>query len=322
VRPALALSLALSLAACDRAAGLFRTALRNVGAAVSPMRGVSRERRPVRDDARLAVLWVGHATVLLQLDDRVVLTDPIFTRSSGQISWRVVEPGLDPADVPPLDAVLLSHLHFDHLSPASLAMLGPRVGHLLAPAGGLAYVPDMPFAASDLGPWERWSSRGLRVTAVPVAHHGWRYGADTWMEPCHTGYVVEHRGLTVYFGGDTAYVREHFLAAARRFPRIDLALLPIAPVEPRRYIGRNHLDPDEALRAFEDLGAARMVPIHYDTFVNSEDAVGDAPALLRRAMRARGLGDDRVIILGAGERRVVIPRARPLRGRATPYRGT
>lgn len=314
MRRRLALALALALCACDRAAGLLGTALRNVAAAASPVRRVARRvTQPLRDDARLAVLWVGHATVLVQMDDRVFLTDPIFTGSAGQISWRVVEPGLDVAHVPPLDAVLVSHLHFDHLSPPSLAMLGRRVGHLLTPAGGLAYVPDLPFPASDLAPWERWTSGGLRVTAVPVAHHGWRYGADAWMSDCHTGYVVEHRGLTVYFGGDTAYDRARFVETARRFPRIDLALLPIAPVEPRRYIGRNHLDPAEALQALDDLRAARMVPIHFDTFVNSEDRVGDAPAALRRAMRARGLGDDRVLVLDVGEQRVVIPRGSPLR---------
>ena len=221
----------------------------------------------------------------------------------------MVGPGLDVAHVPPLDLVLLSHLHFDHFSPASLAMLEGRIGHLLAPAGGLAYVPDLAFTASDLATWERWDDRGMRVTAVPVAHSGWRYGADAWMDGCYTGYVIEHRGLTVYFGGDTAYVRAHFVETARRFPHIDLAILPIAPIEPRRFIGRNHLDPAGALRAFEDLGAARMIPIHFDTFVNSEDAPGDAPAALQRAMRERAVGDERVVRLEIGEQRVLIPRA-------------
>jgi L-ascorbate metabolism protein UlaG (beta-lactamase superfamily) len=304
------LALALALCGCARAAGLLDTAARNVTAALSPVRRIPhRVTHPRRDDARLAALWVGHATVLLQMDDRLILTDPIFTASSGQISWRVVEPGIDVADVPPLDLVVLSHLHFDHLSPASLARLEGRIGHLLAPAGGLAYVPDFAFTASDLAPWEHWDDRGMRVTAVPVTHHGWRYGADAWMDGCFTGYVIEYHGLSVYFGGDTAYAREHFVATARRFPHLDLALLPIAPIEPRRFIGGNHLDAVQALQAFEDLGARRMVPIHFDTFINSEDAVGDAPAALRRAMRERAMDDERVLRLEIGEQRVLIPRA-------------
>jgi len=311
VRPgtlSLTLAFSLTLSGCARVVGLLGMAARNVAAAVSPVRRVPhRITQPYRDDARLAALWVGHATVLLQMDDRMILSDPIFTASAGQISWRVVEPGIDVAHVPRLDVVLVSHLHFDHLSPASLATLEGRIGHLLAPAGGLAYVPDLDFSASDLAPWEHWEARGLRVTAVPVAHSGWRYGADTWMQDCYAGYVLEHRGLTVYFGGDTAYHRAHFVETARRFPHIDLAILPIAPIAPRRFIGRNHLDPTEALQAFEDLGAAQMLPIHFDTFVNSEDALGDAPAALRRAMRARGTPEARVVLLAIGEQRVLIP---------------
>lgn len=312
MRALTALCIALTCVGCARTVGLVGTAFRNVAAAFTPERRIAnRITRPVRDDARLAALWVGHATVLLQMDDRVVLTDPIFTSSAGQVSWRVVEPGIDPANLPHLDAVLISHLHFDHLSQDSLATLEDRIGMLLVPAYGLVYVPDLDFAARDLARWEHWDDRGMRVTAVPVAHSGWRYGADgAWMTESYTGYVIEYRGLTVYFGGDTAYERENFVETARRFPHIDVAFLPIAPIEPRRYIGRNHLDPPQALQAFEDLGAERMVPIHFDTFINSEDAPGDAPAALRRAMRERSLTDERVVILAVGEQRVLIPRAR------------
>src|SRR5690606_26103988 len=91
-----------------------------------------------------------------------------------------------------------------------------------------------------------------------------------------TGYVIEHDGLKVYFGGDTAYDQRLFVETAARYPDIDVALLPIAPIEPRDFMRRTHLDPDEAVRAFIDLGAKRMVPIHYGTFINSTDAPGDA----------------------------------------------
>jgi len=114
--------------------------------------------------------------------------------------------------------------------------------------------------------------------------------------------------LTVYFGGDSGYDRDEFLAARRRWPAIDVALLPIAPIEPRGFMSRTHMDPAEALQAFEDLGARWMVPIHFDTFINSYDHVGDAPRALRRAMGERGLGEDRVVILDFGEQRVFVSR--------------
>src|SRR5262245_3188738 len=168
-------------------------------------------RHPYRPDARLAVLWVGHATVLIQLDDKLILTDPVFTDTVGQASKRIVEPGLDPSDPPPVDAVVISHMHFDHLSLGSLSMIEPKIRALLVPQGGLVYVPNYTFDTIEVPTWTSWSHGDLRITSVPVRHSGYRYGADAaWMTTSFTGYVIEYHGLSVYFGGDTAYQRAHF----------------------------------------------------------------------------------------------------------------
>jgi len=312
---AVALALALGATGC-----LFTIVTRSVAQLGEPTRRIpNRIAQPVVDDARLAVLWVGHATVLVQMDDKIILTDPVFTSAVGQISPRLVEPGIDPANLPPrLDAVLVSHMHFDHLSVGSLALLAPRIARLFVPAGGLVYVPPDGYPAQELRWWETWhDAEGLAITAVPVRHVGGRYGIDrSWQTAAFTGYVIQYHGLTVYFGGDTAYDRERFAAARERFPAIDLALLPIAPIEPRDFMSRTHMDPAEALRALDDLGARWMVPIHFDTFINSYDHVGDAPRKLREAMAARGIGDDRVVLLGQGEQRIFIARG----GSAHPIR--
>lgn len=304
-------ALALALPGCAQALGRIGVVLRNAVALVTPVRRVpGRITQPARADARLAVLWVGHATALIQIDDRFVLTDPVFTSAVGQVSPRVVEPGIDPVHLPRLDVVLVSHTHFDHLSQGSIEMLAPRAAHLLVPSGAMVYVPDVALPATELPTWTYWEDRGMRVTAVPVDHVGWRYGADAaWMTDSFTGYVIEYRGLTVYFGGDSAYAPALFRATAARFPHIDLALLPIAPIEPRRFIGHRHMDPAEALAALRDLGAAHLVPIHFDTFIHSADAVGDAPAALRSAIVAQAVDPATVSILGIGEQRVIVPRA-------------
>ncbi len=259
--------------------------------------------------ARLAVSFVGHATVLVQMGDKFVLTDPVLTPTVGQLSARLVSPGLEASKFPHISAVVISHLHFDHLSLGSLERIEDRIETLILPYPGLTYLTDFRFTALELSPWQTREQNGLKVTATPVRHSGWRYGFDVWMRPAHTGYVIEHDGMCVYFAGDTAYDREAFAATRRRFPKIHLALLPIAPIEPRSLMRPRHMDPAEAVQAFLDLGADAMLAIHFDTFVNGNDRVGDAPRRLREVVRARGLDDERVIALQVGEQRVLIPAA-------------
>jgi L-ascorbate metabolism protein UlaG (beta-lactamase superfamily) len=220
----------------------------------------------------------------------------------GQLSKRVVEPGIDADKLPPIDAVLISHMHFDHLSLGSLSMIDEKVRMLLLPRGGTAYLTDFKFPSVELAPWQPWEKNGLRVTAAPVDHVGFRYGIDdAWMKDSFTGYVVEYHGIKVYFGGDTAYDQRLFVQTAQRFPHIDLALLPIGPIEPRALMRRFHMDPQEAVQAFIDLDAQRMVPIHYDTFVNSTDNPGDALRELGEARKRFSIGEREIVPVGIGE---------------------
>jgi L-ascorbate metabolism protein UlaG (beta-lactamase superfamily) len=273
----------------------------------SPRKVEHKIEHPVRSDARLAVLWVGHATFLIQIDDRMILTDPVFTPTVGMLAKRIVEPGLDPAALPPLDVVLISHLHFDHLSLGSLETIEPKVRTVLLPPGGTTYLTDFGFPAVELHTWQVWEKDGLRVTAAPIDHLGFRYGADrAWMQHSFTGYVIEYHGIRVYFGGDTAYDGTLFTEAARRFPGLDLAILPIAPLEPREFMRPLHMNPTDAMRAFFDLGAKRMIPMHYDTFANPEDPPGAALPMLEEARKTMGIAKERVLPLAIGEQRVLI----------------
>jgi L-ascorbate metabolism protein UlaG (beta-lactamase superfamily) len=264
--------------------------------------------QPYRRDARLAATWIGHATVLLQLDDKVVLTDPVFTARVGGLSPRLVAPGLRACELPPVDVALISHMHLDHLSYGSLSLIASRTRTLILPAGGLDYVHAYSFEEVELGRWQSWEHDGLKVTAVPVKHPGWRWAIDAlWRPQSFTGYVIEYRGQRVFFGGDTALDEADFAEVRRRFPSLDLAILPIAPVQPREFMKRTHMDPAEAVRAFQLLGAKAMLPIHFDTFINSTDAPGDAPRLLDDAAAKAGIAAQ-VARLQIGEQRVFVRR--------------
>ena len=296
---------ALLAGACRVVTFVPRVLGKTIALGFQDIRPVKKLEHPARPGASLAVSWVGHATMLVQLEDKFILTDPVFTDTVGQISKRLVEPGILPKDLPPIDVVLISHLHFDHLSLGSLELIEDKVQNLIVPQRGLVYVPEaFPFRTWELARWERWEQGGVRITAVPVRHVGFRYGLDgAWMTTSYTGYVIEYRGRSVYFGGDTGYGRG-FRETAERFPHLDLALLPIAPIEPRDFMCRVHLDPNDAVLAFLDLKARYLVPMHFDTFLNSDDEFGAAPRELRRVVKARHL-EDRLVLLAAGEQRVL-----------------
>jgi L-ascorbate metabolism protein UlaG (beta-lactamase superfamily) len=194
----------------------------------------------------------------------------------------------------------------DHFSYSSLDLL-PRTARLFVPSGGIEYTPEYGFRETlPVKPWQVFEEDGLRITAVPVQHFGGRYGFDAgWnAEPTWTGYVIEYKGTTVFFAGDTGYNPEFFKEIGRRF-HVDVALLPIAPVEPREFMSRVHVDPKEALQIFQDVGATIMIPIHHDTFFQGmEPAPTYARAILQKLMEERGL-QDRVKILDIGEQIIV-----------------
>ncbi|MBE0558109.1 MAG: MBL fold metallo-hydrolase [Proteobacteria bacterium] len=255
----------------------------------------------------LSVLWAGHATVLIQIRDKVFLTDPLFTNTAGMFSRRYIEPGFDPAALSHVDYTLVSHLHFDHFSYGSLDML-PTDGVLLLPFGALAYTPDFGFREiREMQPWESLEEEGLTITAVPVQHFSGRYGVDIpWMrDRGYTGYVIEYGGITVFIGGDTGYHPELFKEIGRRFT-IDLAILPIAPVEPRDFMRFGHVDPAEALEIFSDLKARYMMPMHHRTLLQGFDPTDTFPVeQLQRIAEHREIRE-RIFVLEIGERREIL----------------
>lgn len=301
-------ALALGFTGC----GFARIALHNVPWFFRTPAPAPRADLPRSDDAALSVLWVGHATALVQLDDLYLLTDPVFTERVGGLSRRLVAVGLTAEQLPSVAAVLVSHRHFDHLSTDSFPLIAAQVETVLAPPGAAPDIPAGPYATRELGAWESFSRGALTITAVPVLHEGNRLLHDEAAHPrAFTGYVAQYHGLTVYFSGDTAYREDVFAEVARRFPSIDLALLPIGPIAPEEMMRPHHLDPAQALQAFDALGARQMVAIHFGTYLHSLDAPGDCERGLDAALAQRADLAGRVHRLAQGERRALLPRTAP-----------
>lgn len=261
---------------------------------------------PMLPDAKLAVAWAGHATVLIQIGDKLIITDPFFTKTIGLVARRSVRTGLDPTILPKIDFTIVSHIHFDHFNFGSLDML-PKGGELVIPEGALQYTPDFGFKdVNELKPWDFIERDGVRITAVPVQHFTGRYGFDgAWLGTLgYTGYVVEYRGITVFFAGDTGYNPELFKELGRRF-RIDVAILPIAPGGGTGIGGRVHTNPLGALTVFKEVGAKYMLPMHYGTLFYGSDAnPTEAIDRLREVATKEGLIDN-ILDLQMGEQRVI-----------------
>ena len=257
----------------------------------------------------LRVTFVNHATALVQMDGLNILTDPIWSERASPVTWagprRHRPPGLRFEDLPPIDIVLVSHNHYDHLDLATLRRLvqahHPRI------VVGLGNLPTLESGgvpgAQELEWWESTDlGGGVQVVAVPAQHFSGRSLTDRdralWV-----GYVVRGPSGAVYFAGDTGY-GSHFVEIGRHLGPIRLALLPIGAFRPVWFMHRVHLAPEEAVRAADDLGAATSVAIHFGTFALGDDGEEEPPRLLAEAIAARE-PRPRFWVLGFGEGRDV-----------------
>lgn len=260
---------------------------------------------PRRDDARLCAIWVGHATVLVQMDDKFILTDPVLTRYVGGVSPRLVEPGLDASHLPRVEVVLISHRHYDHLSRPTFRLIESKISDVITPPGAGKDVPPGAYRVTDIPLWQSWEKEGLRVTAVPARHVGGRNVGDNRSHPhAFTGWIIEYRGQVVFFAGDTAYDEEMFESIALKFPRVDLALMPIRPLAPAAEMAPHHMNGAQALEAGRLLRAKHLLPIHYGTFINSLDPIGAEAADFEQALANRPEGGPQAALLPIGGQRV------------------
>jgi L-ascorbate metabolism protein UlaG (beta-lactamase superfamily) len=259
----------------------------------------------------LRVTFVNHATTLLQADGLNLLTDPIWSERASPVGRigprRHRPPGVRFEDLPPIDAVLVSHNHYDHLDVPTLRRLArshrPRV------FAGLGNQPTLERAgfpdATELDWWQGAElPGGRRIVAVPAQHFSSRSFSDR-DRALWSGFVIQGPSGGVYFAGDTGY-GPHFAAIRERLGPMRLALLPIGAFRPRWFMHAVHLAPEEAVRAAEDLGAATSVAIHFGTFRLGDDGEEEAPSLLLETLAARD-PRPRFWVLGFGEGRDVPP---------------
>ena len=224
---------------------------------------------------QVAITWIGHASFLIQFTNLNVLIDPNFANWLFLLK-RIKRSGLEIQDLPRIDLVLLTHAHFDHFHKPTLRRLPqPKIGIMPWGVGDLAY--DLGFARIiELDWWESFAQRDWKVTFTPSQHWGARTLADHHRG--YGGFVLEYQGRKIYHAGDSAYFGGFKEIGRQLAPEI--ALLPIGAYHPESF--RNvHMGPDEAVKAFKDLGARWLVPMHYGTFRLAFEEMDEPPRWLR-----------------------------------------
>jgi N-acyl-phosphatidylethanolamine-hydrolysing phospholipase D len=265
----------------------------------------------LRENARHSVptvTWVGHATLLVQMGGVTLLTDPTWSRTASPVSWlgprRYVEPGLALESLPPVDVVLISHNHFDHLDLPTLERLARRGAgtRFLVPLGNGELLRSRGIEAVDELDWgEARTLSGVEILCTPAQHWS-RRGLRDERRALWSSWVVTAPDRRFYFGGDTGYFSGFAAIGAARGP-FDLAAVPIGAYEPAAMMRPFHLDPEEAVRAGRDLGARRVLGIHFGTFDLSDEPLDEPPRRFRAAAEAAGYPASDAWILAIGETR-------------------
>ncbi len=274
---------------------------RRVAPGRCPVPAVHNDGRALAEALTPSLTWIGHATYLLQLAGRSVLTDPILSPRLGLLS-RNVAPGLSWEALPRIDVVTVSHNHFDHMDRPTLVRLARRSPRPAAVVPlGLAR-PMRAWGFDEVAELDWWGTarvRGLDVTLVPAQHWSRRSAFDQ-DKTLWGGFVIEGGGLRAYHSGDTAYF-SGFAQIGARVGSIDAAMLPIGAYDPRWFMREQHMNPEDAVQAFVELGAARFFAMHWGTFKLTDEPLDEPPRLTRELFARRGLDAARLVIPAVGE---------------------
>jgi len=267
-------------------------------------------RPPARvTDNSLRVTYVGHATFLIQIAGLNILTDPIWSERASPFTFagpkRHRNPGIAFEALPPIDLVLVSHCHYDHLDLATLSRLAathrPRI---ITPLGNDTIMRSHDAAiAAEARDWNETIAvnANVAVSLTPARHWSARQLFDR-NKALWSAFVIDTPAGKIYFVGDSGYGDgEHFRDVRARHGAIRLAILPIGAYEPRWFMGDQHMNPDESVKAFRDCGAEFALASHFGTFQLTDEAI-DAPVIaLDDARAAAGISRERFRALDPGE---------------------
>ena len=273
---------------------------------VAPLQASSVDVDKLRTNGHEAtVTWIGHSTLLVQLDGVTFLTDPNWAGRSGPFGGlvgvrRFTPPPVGIDSLPPIDFVLISHDHYDHLDEPTVRRLA-RVYHptFIVPLGLKSWLADRGITSAIELDWgQSIVFQGLTIVCTPAQHGSGRTPADQGRRLWSSWAVLGSQRF--YFAGDTGYYR-HFKEIGDALGPFDLAALPIGSYTPRDIAGPVHISPEEALLAWTDLRARRFIGIHWGTFMLAREPYDEPPRRVAAEVERRGLDGDVIWVPKPGE---------------------
>ena len=262
--------------------------------------------RPRVTNGELRITWVGHATFLIQLDGLNVLTDPVWSLRASPVQWigptRLTLPGLPFKALPPIDVVLVSHDHYDHLDAPTIRRLARAFpqARWIAPLGHQGFLRNHGAQTIDeLDWWQEVRHNGVTITATPAQHWTRRIGSPPFAR-LWSSFALRSARHNVYFGGDSGYC-PGFSEIGERAGPFDVAILPIGAYEPRWFMKQAHMNPEEAIQAHADVKARYFIGMHWGTFVLTDEHALEPPRRTRERWSALALPPDELRLLAFGE---------------------
>jgi len=258
----------------------------------------------------LQVTWIGHATVLIQGKGVNILTDPMYSDRASPSGFLGPErhnpPSVSLKDLPPIDYVVISHSHYDHLDKKTVQQIGSGTKWLV-PLGLQKWFVNAGIAADSVVEFDWWDVNkfdNATITATPAQHWSarslWDRNKTLW-----ASWMLQIGDKTIWYSGDTGYNPHQFKEIGQKFKTVDLALISIGAYEPRWFMKEMHINPEEAVQIHQDIRSRHSIAVQWGTFQLTSEPIDDPPLKLKEALHRKGIPEQKFELLKIGETRKI-----------------